>query len=99
MENEKPPPKDIGTGSEECFKPATWSDIGKKWGVTRQRVLAVHDQMVVKLQDIFLDDPYIRDWLEENDFDIAKLDREKLRRSNARLGRNARKRSQHTGGS
>ena len=85
MDNENPPPKGIGTGSEECFKPASWSEIGKKWNVTRQRVVAVHDQMVVKLQDLLLDDPYIREWLDENDFDIAKLDRAKLRRSNARL--------------
>jgi hypothetical protein len=61
-------------------------------------VVAVHDRMVLKLQDLLLDDPYIREWLDENDFDISKLDREKLRRSNARLGRSSNERFRDTRG-
>ena len=94
----KSPQKNTGSEFDKSSRPASWSEIGRKWNVTRQRVVAVHDRMVVKLQDLLLDDPFIREWLDENDFDIDKLDREKLRRSNARIGRSSHERFRDTRG-
>ena len=87
------PPTGIGTDWKVSSRPANWSEIGRRWGVTRQRVVAIHDRMMLRLGDLLLEDPYIRDWLDENDFDIEKLDRAKLRRGTPRTGKTSSGRS------
>lgn len=65
----------------------SFTEIGKILGVTHQRAQQLHNQMILKLQNHMLEDPIIRDWLIDNDYDFERLYREKIRRGHANVGR------------
>jgi DNA-directed RNA polymerase sigma subunit (sigma70/sigma32) len=47
------------------FKPATWREIGNKFGVSGAAVQGTHNRMLKKLRVEFLKDPILRDWIME----------------------------------
>ena len=66
----KKPPTSTGPKSEQPSELKTWSDIAREFGVSRQRVKFENDRLLAKLRDIIRNDPLLKEWAEENGYEV-----------------------------
>ena len=88
----KKQPTGTGYESPPLFKPLGHRELGAHLGVTRQRAWQLDRQLVTRLQDLLIEDPYVREWLSENEVDLHNLDDQKARRDALRNRRASRRR-------
>ena len=77
QEDYKEAPIDTGVKSTNVWKQSNWSEIGRKLGVSRQRVQMIHEVMLIRLKRMLLEDPQIKEWLDKNDYEIDSDERSK----------------------
>jgi len=95
MDTDEHQPINTGKKSPECWRPLNWSELGKALGVSRQRAVYVHDELMIKLRDAILDDPLLREWAEENGYDLSEYRRSDTTRDDGRVGKDASRRSRN----
>tara|TARA_R100001443_G_scaffold49438_1_gene61771 strand:+ start:1273 stop:1527 length:255 start_codon:yes stop_codon:yes gene_type:complete len=62
-----------GSESEKPWTPATYDEIAKEWGVSREAVRRTHERAIKKLRRALRLDPIVRDWLRENGFNPEEI--------------------------
>ena len=72
-DTDEPEPTNTGEGLEEPWTPATYEEIAKAWGVSREAVRRTHERALKKLRRALRLDPIVRDWLREQGFDVNSI--------------------------
>jgi hypothetical protein len=47
----------------EPWKPMTFTEIGRRLGISHQRVNALHAKLLKELKETLIEEPEVRDWL------------------------------------
>ena len=54
----------------------TFKEIAKKLGVSRQCINHAHNRLMTKIANALAEDPYVRDWLIDNNYKDPTHDKE-----------------------
>ena len=57
----------------EPWKKKSFTEIGKRLGVSHQRVQHIHARMLIKLRSKLSEDPLVRDWLIDRGVDPEEM--------------------------